>query len=120
MFLGFVDDDQVEILFEMADISLFLYSHMAGGTAALPYAIQHEVPSIVTDSETFREILGRRGAVYVKPELINDLSQSIEKLIKNPSLTEELIQEMKIVKAKFSLENSAEAHLAVYTKLMTN
>ncbi len=118
MFLGFVDDDQVEILFEMADISLFLYSHMAGGTAALPYAIQHEVPSIVTDSETFREILGRSGAIYVKPELINDLSQSIEKLIKNPSLAEELIQEMKIVKAKFSLENSAEAHLAVYTKLM--
>ncbi|MDE2591134.1 MAG: glycosyltransferase, partial [Patescibacteria group bacterium] len=56
-FTGYVDDEEAHILFEMAEIALYIYRPYPESSGALFFAIHHYTPSVVTNSETFTQVL---------------------------------------------------------------
>jgi len=118
IFSGFLDEEDIEVLFEMAEIALFVYKQFSSSPSTIVYAIKHKIPCIVSNLSCFVEVLGDRGALYVDPENFDDLSNAILKLATEPSLVNELKQQAKGLAKKYTWEEVALNHLKLYSKLL--
>ena len=116
IFSGYLDHDEIEIMFEMSDVALFVYKQFSSSPSAVLYAIKHKVPCIVSNLSCFMEVLGDKGALYVDPENFDDLSNAILKLATEPSLVNELKQQAEGLAKKYTWEEVALNHLKLYTK----
>ena len=56
IFTGFVEDDEIGVLFDLAELTLFVYQPMSDGTYAITFSMQYAKPAIVTNTETFNDI----------------------------------------------------------------
>lgn len=115
-FTGFVDNDEAEILFDMAQMILYMYQLSAAGSGALHFAIQHSKPVIVTRIDTFTEILKKEEAIFVDHDNQNQLGEAILKLANDEKLIHSLQQKMTI-KNKRTWKNVAADYLALYEKI---
>lgn len=114
IFTGYVDKDEIDILFEIAEIVLYIYGPMSSSTHALTFAIQHTKPVIVTNIETFHEILESTDALFVDSDNETQLANAILKLATDVDLRLALQERMRDVSKKFTWQKAARKHLELY------
>ena len=117
VFTGFIDDDEVEILFELAEMALFLYKPSNIGSTAIHNAITHRVPIIVSNVDSFTQFMDKNDAIFIDPDSISQLSEAIIKLEKNSDLKVKLRERMKGLAKKYSWENTVTQYMKAYEKL---
>ena len=117
-FTGLIDDDEIDILFDLSEIAMYLYRPMSSSTYALTYALQYEKPVIASKLETFFEILGKDYPLLVDFDDIESLANSIQSLCNNALMQRDLKQKIQLLKKQFSWKKSAEKNLEIYKKLL--
>ena len=117
-FTGLIDDDEIDALFNLAEVGLYLYQPMSSSTYALTYAIQYEKPVIATKLDTFFEILDKDYPLLVEYDDVQSLANAIQTLCNNEEMQVHLSQKMKLLKNQFSWENSAKKNLEIYKELL--
>lgn len=116
-FTGYIDDEEAHILFEMAKIALYIYRPYPESSGALFFAIHHYTPSIVTNSETFTQILEKNDAIFVEYANLEQLSNAILKLATDEDLRSEFGIRLKSLSERISKESSAIKYFELYKKL---
>ena len=106
-------------MFEIADMTLWPYHPAVYGSGAFSFALQYNKPSIVTSIDTFKEILGDEGALFVDPMDDNQLSQAILNLATDFKMREKLTNKMALVLKSRSCSVVAQKHLDIYEKILT-
>jgi glycosyltransferase involved in cell wall biosynthesis len=115
-FTGYLDYEQVDILFKMAKMAIFNYQQMPGSPGAVVYALEQKTPCIVTKTRPFREIFGKNGALYVNERNEIELSDTIYKLASDSNIREELKIETQKIAEKLTWEQSSIKLLEIYKK----
>ena len=118
-YLGEIGEEEVNVLFEISDIALFPYHPAIYGSGAFSFALQYEKPSIVTSIDTFKEILGDEGALFVDPMDDNQLAQAILNMATDFKMREKLTNKMEIILKSRSCSDVAQKHLDIYEKILT-
>jgi glycosyltransferase involved in cell wall biosynthesis len=117
-YLGEIDEDEVNVLFEISDIALFPYHPAIYGSGAFSFALQYEKPSIVTSIDTFKEILGDDGGIFVDPNDDDQLAEAIFKLSTDFKLREEIMDNMKTISKSRSCDIVASKHFEIYKQIL--
>jgi len=104
----------------MAKIALYIYTPMVGSSHAQFFAIEHNVPCIVTDCETFKEVLGENGALYIQPNDVDMLAESMKKILEKQDIEYNIKNRLKIIKEEFTWEKTAKEHLNTYKNALKN
>ena len=117
-FLGEIGEEEVNVLFEISDIALFPYHPAIYGSGAFSFALQYEKPSIVTSIDTFKEILGDDGGIFVDPNDDEQLAEAIFKLSTDFKLREEIMDNMKIISKSRSCDIVASKHFEIYKQIL--
>lgn len=117
-FLGFIDKNDIDVLFRMAEMALYVYHPMPDSTTALTSAIQYNVPVIVSDIGIFREILSDNSALFVEPGNEVELTNAMLELSSNSQLRNQMRLEMQLLAKKFTWQKTASMYLEVYRKLL--
>ena len=117
-YLGEIDEDEVNVLFEISDIALFPYHPAIYGSGAFSFALQYEKPSIVTSIDTFKEILGDHGGIFVDPNDDDQLAEAIFKLSTDLKLREEIMGNMKAISKSRSCDTVASKHFEIYQQIL--
>tara|TARA_B100000745_G_scaffold295512_1_gene239692 strand:- start:100 stop:942 length:843 start_codon:yes stop_codon:yes gene_type:complete len=117
-YLGEIDEDEVNVLFEISDIALFPYHPAIYGSGAFSFALQYEKPSIVTSIDTFKEILGDDGGIFVDPNDDEQLAEAIFKLSTDFKLREEIMDNMKAISKSRSCDIVASKHFEIYKQIL--
>jgi len=115
-FTGYISENDIDILFDLAEMVLFVYRPMSSISTAISYAIQHRKPSIVTNIDTFREILGNDSAIFIEPDNEQELADAILSLSKNLERKKSLQNQIKNVSERFTWKKAGEKHLVFYEK----
>jgi glycosyltransferase involved in cell wall biosynthesis len=82
-FTGYVDDDESEILFDLADIALYIYYPTPDVAGSVFYAVYHNVPCIVTKNGYFDELFINNESLFVDYDDLNHLSDILFELCTN-------------------------------------
>ena len=117
-YLGEIGEEEVNVLFEISDIALFPYHPAIYGSGAFSFALQYEKPSIVTSIDTFKEILGDDGGIFVDPNDDEQLAEAIFKLSTDFKLREEIMDNMKIISKLRSCDVVASKHFEIYKQIL--
>ena len=117
-FLGEIGEEEVNVLFEISDIALFPYHPAIYGSGAFSFALQYEKPSIVTSIDTFKEILGDDGGIFVDPNDDEQLAEAIFKLSTDSKLREEIMDNMKTISKSRSCDIVASKHFEIYKQIL--
>jgi glycosyltransferase involved in cell wall biosynthesis len=117
IFTGHVENEEIALLFNLADFSIHAYGRMSSSTHALTFSIQHFKPVIVSNIETFHEILNEDEAIFVNIGEQKELENAILSLAKDENLKKQLENKMKNVAKRFTWNESAEKHFSIYKKL---
>jgi len=115
-YFGYLNNEEINALFEIADMTLWPYHPAIYGSGAFSFALQYNKPSIVTSIDTFKEILGDEGALFVDPMNDNQLAQAILNLATDFKMREKLTSKMRIVLKSRSCNDVARKHLDIYEK----
>jgi len=118
IFTGFVDNDEVEILFDIAKIIVYVYLPSVAGSGSLSFAVQNGKPIVATKIDTFLEILGPDDALFVKPSDDKQLADAILEIATNEKLRLKLEQNVKKLANSRSWDDVAADHLTLYEKLL--
>ncbi len=113
-FTDFVEDDEIDSLFDNAELALYIYRPMSSSTHALTYALKHSIPVIVSELDTFHEILNNDSALFVEFDNEKKLSESMIKLIKDKELRQTFIENMKDIRIKHDWKKIANEYLKTY------
>jgi glycosyltransferase involved in cell wall biosynthesis len=116
-YFGYLNNEEINVLFEIADMTLWPYHPAIYGSGAFSFALQYNKPSIVTSIDTFKEILGDEGALFVDPMDDNQLAQAILNLTTDFKMREKLTSKMRIVLKSRSCNDVAQKHLDIYEKI---
>lgn len=119
-FLGYVPNSEVDELFNLAEMALYVYNPMPDSTTALSSAIQHNIPVIVSDIGIFKEILPDTSALFVSPGNAIELSDAIFKLATNVQLRNKFKDEMISLSQKFTWKQTATKYFNLYQKLLSS
>ena len=117
-YLEELDEEEINLLFEISDIALFPYHPAIYGSGAFSFALQYNKPSIVTSIDTFKEILGDDGGVFVDPKNDEQLAQAIIDLLTDPKLRNDTINKMKTTSELRSCESIAQKHYEIYKQIL--
>ena len=113
-FTGFVDDEESEILFDMAEMALYIYRPHSETSGTLFPAIYHNTPCIVTESILFYHIFSENDVLFTKYNDENQLSKQILKLATNSELKTELKHNMKKLSDKILEQSTANEYFKTY------
>lgn len=113
-FTGYVDYDEVDALFDMSEMALFVYRQMSASPGAVVFALEHKVPCIVSKSPSFEEIFGSDGAIFVEEDDETKLANTIQLVANDQKLRDMLKSKMSIIANNLTWRNLAAKHLAVY------
>jgi len=117
-FTGFISDEEIEVLFKMCEVAIFVYKPMPGTSHALTFAIKHNKSTIVSNIDVFKEILGNAG-LFVEPDNEIQLSDAMEKALTDKNLMDKFKQQMKNIAKSFSWDIAAKNHLRVYNDVVS-
>ena len=117
-FVGYLDGDEIKIIFEMAEMVLYGYKPSSAGTMGLHYAIRYHKPVIVSKIDTFCDILEEDDALFVEPDNEDEMIIAVSKVIHNPGLKRKLRDRMKNISEKYSWKKTAVSHVELYKKLV--
>lgn len=113
-FTGFLLDDMVHYLFEKSEIVVIPYSMGISASGVLSLAIQHRKPTIVTDTEFFKEELSDDEVIFTSIDDAEELAKNMELLLNSPRLKERLAKNIGMRIEPRSWKNVAKKHMEVY------
>jgi glycosyltransferase involved in cell wall biosynthesis len=117
-FTGFVDDDDLPIIYNNALIFAFPSLSEGFGLPALE-AQACGLPVVASDRTCLPEILGK-GAVYFNPECVDEMAKKIKQVLEDEKLKDELIEKGQENTKRFSWKESAQKTLEVYREILYN
>jgi len=120
-FTGFIEDEDVHILFSMAEIIVLPYIYSVSASGPLSIAIQHRKPIVATKTAFFSEILlNRCDAILIPPRDARALTKAIAKLLEDSSTREILSKNLAIKAHRYSWQRIAENTLKEYFDLVVS
>lgn len=114
--LGFVPDDEMVAVLNLATVSLFVSFYEGFGFPILE-AQACEVPVISSKLSAMPEV-GGKGAMYVDPYDVDEMTYKIQLVVRDEKLRKDLIAEGKDNVEKFSWQKCADETVGVYSKLL--
>ncbi|MEO1021628.1 MAG: glycosyltransferase family 1 protein [Bacteroidota bacterium] len=116
-FKGFIPDDELRSFYAGAD--LFLYPSKYEGFGFPPLeAMACGTATVSSKAGSLEEVLGY-GAITVSPES-HTLAMAVETVMRQPNLKKDLEQRAVQRASEFTWQKSAEKHLAVFEKALSN
>ena len=89
-FLGFVPDEELPRVFEMADVVVLPYATCTGTSGVAHLASSFGKPIVATDLPEFRELMGEGCGIILAKHDPKDFAKKIELLLRDRRLAEEL------------------------------
>ena len=118
IFIGAVEDGQLPLFYNLAEVFLNPSSYEGFGLTCLE-AMACGIPVIATNVSSFPEVVGDAG-ILVTPKSIEELAQAIVDVLYNNSLKGELIKKGLERVKRFSWTQTAEKTLGVYKEVIGN
>ncbi len=115
IFTGYISDYELQILYSGAELFVFPSLYEGFGLPLLE-AMACEVPVIASNSLAIPEIAGD-AALFFDPTNIEEIAETIEKVISNEELRKELIQKGINRVKQFSWEKTAKETLNLYKEI---
>ena len=120
LIVGFLENDEINTLFDIAEITLWPYLPTITGSGAFSFALQHNKLAVVSKIDTFMEILDGKGAIFVEPDNAVQLAEAVLRLANEKELREILQKELDVIAKSRSCENMAKNHLKIYQNVLNN
>lgn len=118
LFTDFVEDDELNWLYENAEMYIFPSLMEGFGLPGLE-AMAHGAPVISSNATCLPEIYGN-AALYFDPENIDDIAERIEALLVSPA-TKEMLKNLGYEKVKqYSWKKMARETQAIYEKVLND
>ncbi|HHT9126245.1 MAG TPA: glycosyltransferase family 4 protein [Candidatus Brocadiia bacterium] len=116
IFIGAVEDEQLPLVYNLAEVFLNPSSYEGFGLTCLE-AMACGVPVIATNVSSFPEVVGDAG-ILVTPKSVEELAQAIFDVLSNSSLRDELIKKGIERVKMFSWTQTAEKTIGVYKEVI--
>jgi len=116
VFMDFVDDDELAVLYRNAACLVFPSLYEGFGLPVLE-AMQHNCPVICSGITSLPEVAGD-AALYIDPYDYKDIRNKISAILKDPELRQSMIEKGKKRVEFFSPENYAKRLEKAYSKLL--
>ncbi len=116
VFVGAVEDEQLPLFYNLAEVFLNPSSYEGFGLTCLE-AMACGVPVIATNVSSFPEVVGDAG-ILVTPKNIEELAHAMVDVLYNNSLKDELIKKGFERAKRFSWAQTAEKTLGVYKEVI--
>ena len=114
-FLGRVSDLELMMLYSLADVFVFPSFYEGFGVPPLE-AMACGTPVITSNTSSLPEVVGD-AAIMVNPHKINEIASTINRVLENKQLQEDLRQKGYTRAAHFTWVRSAQKMLSIYTQL---
>ncbi len=111
---GYIDDDDLPALYNLADIFIYPSSYEGFGLPPLE-AMACGTPVITSNNSSLPEVTGD-AALFVDPQNIEEMASAMHDVLSNRTLSAKMSRQGLIQAAKFSWENTARETLAVYNR----
>jgi glycosyltransferase involved in cell wall biosynthesis len=118
--LGPVDNDTINILYNLSKLAIYPYFPVTSGSGAFSFSLRHKVPSVVTNTQTFNHILNGKGALFVEPGNIDEFAKMMLKILKDEKFQKNLILEMTEIANSRRCETITNEHFKIYKNLINN
>lgn len=118
VFVGFVPDIDMPALYSMADLFVFPTLYEGFGIPVIE-AQQCGTPVLTSEVSALPEVAGR-GAFYIDPYSVEDISAAIEKILTNEALSLELVVAGYENAKRFSWEASSKQMGKIIESVMTD
>ncbi|MDP2720991.1 MAG: glycosyltransferase [bacterium] len=117
-FAGFVNRDQIPLVYKDADIFVFASQTETQGIV-VPEALASGLPCVVVDDPAFKEVIIDGDNSLSANNNPKDFSSKIIKLLESPLLRRRLgANAKKFAKANFSIKQQVEEHVEAYRKAL--
>lgn len=111
-FTGFVEDDQRDWLYE--NCAAYVFPSLMEGFGLPPLeAMQYDAPVVSSNASCMPEVLGD-AAEYFTPTDIDSMARSIERVLSDETLRQELIEKGRVQRNKYSWKKMAQETLFQY------
>ena len=114
-FLGYVPEEDLPALYNLADLFVFPSLYEGFGLPPLE-AMACGTPVVVSDLSSLPEVVGD-GALLVPPQEVEALAEAMEKALSDPSLREELRSKGLERARRFTWSEAAKRLLAIYKRV---
>ena len=114
--LGYVTQNRVEELYEIASLLLFPSLEEGFGLPVLE-AMSHSLPAVISSSSALPEV-GGDAALYVSPEDVPDITRKVSAVLEDTTLRGKLVSRGLQRVQSFSWKRTAESTLQVYEELL--
>ena len=115
-FCGYVPDDDLPVLYRMADAFVYTSEYEGFGLPPLE-AMAAETPVVASDIAIFREILAD-AALLVNPRDIDSLAEAMHRIVSDEALRRQLIQRGRGRVRVYDWANTARITLKTYTEAL--
>ena len=115
-FTGYVPSDDLPNIYNLASLFVYPTRYEGFGFPALE-AMACGVPLITSAVSSLPELVGDAG-ILVLPDDVDELTQAIGSVLRNPDLQAELARKGPIQAAEFTWERTAEQTLQVYRRVL--
>lgn len=113
---GFVDQEDLPYIYSSA--SLFILPSLYEGFGFPPLeAMACEVPVVVSNNSSLKEVVQDAGLYIENPLDVNEISEKILSLLSNESLQKDLIKKGLIQSKKYRWENTVDNTIRIYKEL---
>jgi len=112
---GFVSDEDLSIIYRLADVFVFPSLYEGFGYPPLE-AMSCGTPVITSNTSSLKEVVGD-GGLLVDPLDYKAMADAIVKVVSSPDLSKELIEKGFDQMKKFSLEKKIKSYLDLYKKV---
>ena len=119
-FSGFLKDDEVNYLFDKAEIIVLPYRVSISASGSLAFAVQHCKPVIVTETEFFKEELKVTEALFTEKNNSSELAYKMDFLLNNDTLKEYLSNNLRLKRAERGWNKVSNEFMKVYQDLIGN
>jgi len=117
-YLGFISDDELVKVYNLASLFLFPSFYEGFGLPVLE-AMACGTPVVCSDSSSLPEV-GRDAVTYCDPYSVKDIQDKIELVLKDEHLQEQMITKGLGRVKGFSWEKSAKEHIRVFEEVLSS
>lgn len=115
LILGFVDETDLPVLYNLAEVFCFPSLYEGFGIPPLE-AMACGTPVIAADNSSLPEAVGDAG-ILIDASSTEELTCALQRLLQNPALRRELVERGRIQVSKFSWDEAAKRLLDIYRRL---